>query len=343
MTLLENAPLQSRNSLRLVANARAVCAAESVEQIEAAIDWAANHQLSVMPWGEGSNVVLAGDLDALVLNVRSQGIELLDRNHDSVLLRVAAGEHWHSFVQWSLGQGYFGLENLALIPGSVGAAPIQNIGAYGVEVAEFIDTVHGLLLEDGRPFALSAQDCHFRYRDSIFKTQWRDGAIITAVDLRLPLHAAPNIRYSALARHLQARSLDAPTAQQVCDAVIDIRRTKLPDPAVLPNAGSFFKNPVLEASAAAPLLERYPQMPTFQAGDGAIKFAAAWMIEHCGWKGQRRNGVGVHPQHALVLVNYGADSGAELLSLADDIAADVQATFGIELAIEPRVYGSRHE
>ncbi len=302
-----------------------------------ALDWARAEGVAVLPLGEGSNIVFAGDVDALVLQVASGGIEAIADDGDSVTLRVQAGEDWHQLVQWTLQQGLYGLENLALIPGTVGAAPIQNIGAYGVECEQFIRAVYTCDIASGERTRLSAAECDFAYRDSNFKGPWRDRLVITAVELELSRQPKVNITYPALAAELE--ELAQPGPREVFDAVVAIRRRRLPDPAREPNAGSFFKNPIVDAELARRLVEQHPELPIYPQADGRSKLPAAWLIDACGWKGQRRDGVGVHPQHALVLVNYGSDSGAELLALAGGIAAAVKERFGIDLEIEPRVYG----
>jgi len=295
--------------------------------------------LGIIPMGQGSNVVLAGDLDALVLRLQNRGIDLLEEDAGSVLLRVAGGEDWHSLVEWCLGRGYFGLENLALIPGTAGAAPVQNIGAYGVELQSCLERVHATELATGRAQVLTAGDCQFGYRHSIFKARLRDRMIITAIELRLSRRANVDITYPALASFFRGRSPRDVTPCEVFDAVVSIRRSRLPDPSVLPNAGSFFKNPLLPQAEADQLVESFPGLPVFPQGWGMAKLPAAWLIEHCGWKGLRQGDVGVHPDHALVLVNYGEATGEQLLALAARITASVRDTFGLELAIEPRVYG----
>jgi UDP-N-acetylmuramate dehydrogenase len=331
--------LRHYNSLALSARAAALVEAGSDEEVLRACRWARQHGMAVIPLGEGSNVVFAGELQAMVLRQRTRGIRLLQDDGNSAVLRVGAGENWHSFVLWTLQHGLFGLENLALIPGTVGAAPIQNIGAYGVELASSVAAVHALRIDDGKAITLCPLECAFGYRDSIFKRQLRDAVVITAVDLRLARRPALNIDYPALAAALAGRECSALTPQAVFQAVVDIRRARLPDPAEEPNAGSFFKNPVIDSERAAELARRFPGIPLYRQGEGRQKTSAAWLIDYCGWKGRRRGGVGVHPGHALVLVNYGSDSGLELLSLAQDIAASVEKTFAVALEIEPRVYG----
>lgn len=332
---------QPRNTLGLKTTPSALRSVTSLAELEQALHWARARQLSVLPLGEGSNVVLLPRIDALVLELRLKGRELLQRDANTVLLRVAAGENWHALVAWTLSQGYYGLENLALIPGTVGAAPVQNIGAYGRELAPFVEAVHALHCADASPLRLSQADCHFGYRDSVFKQGLRDQLVITHVDLRLPLRASAEFSYPGLREALAQRgAAESPSPQAVFDAVVALRQAKLPDPAQEPNVGSFFKNPLLPQAQAEALQRAYPELPVYPAASGQCKLAAAWLIERAGWKGVRRGAVGVHPGHALVLVNYGADDGSEVLELAAEIQASVQAQFGVLLELEPRVYGA---
>jgi UDP-N-acetylmuramate dehydrogenase len=341
MTIARGEALQAYNTLALQAHAQAFVTVNSDQELLQALAQARARQLPVVALGEGSNIVLAGDVNALVLRQQMRGIEVLDKDIDSVTLRVAAGENWHAFVRWTLQQGYYGLENLALIPGTVGAAPIQNIGAYGVELCSSIVRVHARNIADDLPVELSNRECQFGYRDSIFKNDLKDQLVITAVDLQLSLHSAVKTSYPALARYFDEHPEIDATPEAVFAAVVDIRRSKLPAPAIIPNAGSFFKNPVISEAAAAELAAIHPGLPRFPQDDGRVKVSAAWMIDRCGWKGFRRDNVGVHADHALVLVNYGGQRGATLLQLADDIAQSVDKTFGVQLEIEPRIYGER--
>ncbi|MEH6582843.1 MAG: UDP-N-acetylmuramate dehydrogenase [Halioglobus sp.] len=337
MQILHDASLRQLNTLALEARCDGLVEVQGDDDLRAALDWARENEVAVTVLGEGSNVVLAGDVAGLVLLQSSRGIELIEETSDHVTLRVAAGENWHALVEYTLAKGYYGLENLALIPGTVGAAPIQNIGAYGVELKSFVQAVHALRIDNSEVIVLSAEECRFAYRDSIFKHELRDQLVITAVDFCLSKTENLQLGYPALSNALA--NDQTVTAKAVFEAVVAIRRSKLPDPVTVPNVGSFFKNPVLSQKQATQLQEGYDDIPAYLQEDGRTKFAAAWLIDYCGWKGVREQGVGVHPEHALVLVNYESNHGADVLALATKISDSVSATFGVALEIEPRVYG----
>ncbi len=284
--------------------------------------------------GGGSNLVLNGDFPGIVLKVGLRGRRLLDSADDAWLVEAAAGEDWHDFVRWTLAQGWPGLENLSLIPGTVGAAPVQNIGAYGLEIAERLAWLDAVDLESGALRRFLPAECAFGYRDSVFRRnpgRW----LIAAVVFRLPRPWQARLGYAELARELQAATAHAPTALQVSDAVIAIRRRKLPDPAQIGNAGSFFKNPVVDAAQFERLHAAWPALPHYPQPDGRHKLAAGWLIEQCGWKGRDLGPVGCYERQALVLVNRGGASGADVRRAAQAIAADVRARFGVDLEAEP--------
>lgn len=337
--MYESEPLHAYNTLALDSAATSLATVANAAELEQACAWARSQGLPVIPLGQGSNVVFAGALDALVLRVATQGVSILEQTNETVLLRVAAGQSWHEFVEWTLQQGYFGLENLALIPGTVGAAPIQNIGAYGVEFERFVRAVHVLMLSDGSTKRLSADECEFGYRESVFKNALRDQLVVTAVDIELSLKPAPVVNYPALAEELARSGISQPQPADVFRAVVEVRSHRLPDPATEPNAGSFFKNPVIDKTLAQALAGRYIDLPQYVQSDGSVKLPAAWLIEQCGFKGKRQGAFGIHSQHALVMVNYDGGRGADLLDFAAVIAASVQRRFGVQLHMEPRVYG----
>ncbi|QBE62452.1 UDP-N-acetylmuramate dehydrogenase [Pseudoduganella lutea] len=298
----------------------------------------ANPALAGLPrlvLGGGSNLLLTGNFDGLVLHMASSGRAVVGETGEHVLVRAQAGENWHGFVEWTLAQGLGGLENLALIPGTVGAAPIQNIGAYGLETK---DVFHSLTVFDPATGALATFDgaaCRFAYRDSVFKHEAGRGLVIVDVTFALPRMWRPNLRYAELANEVAAMGTAEPTARQVADAVIAIRRRKLPDPAVIGNAGSFFKNPVVGAAQCAALLEKFPNLVHHRQDDGTEKLAAGWLIDQCGWKGKSLGAAGVYPKQALVLVNNGGATGADVRRLAEAIQADVRERYGVLLEPEP--------
>ena len=295
--------------------------------------------LPLLPLGGGSNLLFAGDAPGTVLVVGSDRIDLLDAAGAQVRVRAEAGAQWHRLVMWSVEQGLSGLENLALIPGSVGAAPIQNIGAYGVEAGERIVAVDAWDRVAGAPVRLDREACAFGYRDSAFKRQ-PERWIITAVEFELSRGVRPQLDYAGLADELQAMGVAAPGPREIAAAVTRIRQRKLPDPARVGNAGSFFKNPLVPEAQADALRAAHPALPVFPAGEGARKLSAAWLIDACGWKGAREGDAGVSAAHALVLVNHGNATGLQLLDLARRIAASVQARFGVVLEPEPRLVGA---
>ena len=286
--------------------------------------------------GGGSNVLFMQDFPSLVVRMATRGIRELEHTPDSVLLEAQAGENWHGFVQSSLQMGLGGLENLSLIPGTVGASPVQNIGAYGVEVKDRIHSVRCFDVQTQEWRELSNAECRFAYRDSIFKHEGRQRYVITSVVFRLDTQFVPNVKYGDLAQVLAEQCGGrAPTAQDVAQAVCAIRRSKLPDPAVLGNVGSFYKNPLVDAAHAQTLLAQYPQMPHYPQPDGRVKLAAGWLIDQCGLKGKTIGGAAVHDKQALVLVNKNRATAADVRALSDEICRIVAQRFAVDLQPEP--------
>jgi UDP-N-acetylmuramate dehydrogenase len=285
--------------------------------------------------GGGSNIVITQDIVHPVLLMAMRGIRLVKETSDAWFVEAAAGEPWHDFVMHCLAQGWHGLENLSLIPGTVGAAPVQNIGAYGVE----LDTVfHSLRAFDWHNHAfteLTREACQFAYRDSLFKHAGKGRYTITYVTFRLPKHAPVQASYRDVADALRARNISQPTLRDIADCVIAIRQAKLPDPAVIGNAGSFFKNPIVAKRPFEGLLQAHPSIAHYPQDDGSVKLAAAWLIDQAGWKGKTQGCAGVHPKQALVLTNLGGATGQEILALASAIQQDVEAKFGVKLEPEP--------
>ena len=292
--------------------------------------------------GGGSNLVVRGDVEGLLVQVALRGRRLLREDDDAWVVAAAGGENWHAFVQWTLAHGWPGLENLALIPGTVGAAPIQNIGAYGLELAERFHQLTAFDFGTGTFRTFSRDECRFAYRHSIFKQEgWHlDGRyLISEVVFRLPKAWQGNTRYSELAEALAARGIERPQASEIAAAVIAIRQKKLPDPATLPNAGSFFQNPVVDAALADSLRAHFPDLPAYPQADGRFKLAAGWLIDQCGWKGRQLGPVGMYRQQALVLVNHGGGTGADVVRLMRAVQADVEEKFGVALQPEPIFVG----
>ncbi|MFN2301997.1 MAG: UDP-N-acetylmuramate dehydrogenase, partial [Gammaproteobacteria bacterium] len=316
-TLTENAPLAARTTFRVPAHAAWLA---EVRDAGAMPEVLALPQAApgVLVLGEGSNILFTRDFDGLVVHPDIRGIEVLADG----AVRAGAAENWHAFVRWTLARGYAGLENLALIPGTVGAAPIQNIGAYGTELEEFVSAVHAYDRVARAQCELSRDACAFSYRDSVFKQQ-RDRYIVTAVEFRLPRERAPVLDYAGVRDELAAMGVAAPSPTDVADAVERLRRRKLPDPAEVGNAGSFFKNPVVAAEAAERLAAAFPEMPMWNG-----KLSAAWLLEQCGFKGARDGDAGFSERHALVLVNHGSATGAQLWALAQRAQAEVKQKFG---------------
>jgi UDP-N-acetylmuramate dehydrogenase len=332
-----DANLRDLNTLHLPARAARLQPVDDDDDLPAltASALAAGGPLRIL--GGGSNIVFGKDVDGTLLHMRTRGIHLLAQQGDQVIVAVAAGEHWHGWVAHALAKGWHGLENLALIPGTAGAAPVQNIGAYGVELIDHLDHVDAWDIADRRWLRLTAAECRAGYRDSVFKHELAGRAVITRVAFRLSTRPRVRCDYADLRHELAVRGIDRPAPQDVFDAVCAVRRAKLPDPAVLGNAGSFFRNPVLPAADAARLLAAHADIPHYPTADNAVKFAAAWLIDQCGWKGARRGDAGVHDRQALVLVNHGHATAHDLLGLAADIQASVKARFGVGLEPEPLI------
>ena len=329
--------LRALNTFGIDAKASAYLQVTRVEDLRAVRDDPALSALRRLVLGGGSNLLLTRDFDGLVLHMSNQGIVVSGDDENNVYVTAQAGENWHGFVQWTLAQGYPGLENLSLIPGSVGASPIQNIGAYGAELAEFFHSLEAFDFETGHVIELSRSDCRFAYRDSIFKQELRDRAVILNVTFALPKRWQPNLRYAELATELQSHGVPDPTAKDISDAVIAIRSRKLPDPAKIGNAGSFFKNPIVSREQYEQLLTKHPQLVSYPQTDGSVKLAAGWLIDQCGWKGKSLGAAGVHDKQALVLVNLGEATGAQVAQLAERVRRDVEQKFGVILEIEPVV------
>lgn len=349
MLVENNVALQPYNSFGIAARAQQLVRVRSsadVQVLLGAPEWADTPRFVL---GGGSNLVITGDIKALVLKVEIAGRRLVEETPKGWLVQAGAGENWHDFVAWTLAQGWPGLENLALIPGTVGASPVQNIGAYGVELQDRFHSLDAVELDTGHAFTLDAAQCGFGYRDSVFKHE-RAGdkgyglagrALITHVRFWLPKPWKPVLGYLDLERKMAETGNTTPDASTIFDWIVAIRRAKLPDPALIGNAGSFFKNPTVTPEQCADIIARDPKVVHYPMADGSIKLAAGWLIDACGWKGKTVGHAGVYEKQALVLVNRGDDehpcTGGEVMTLARAIQTSVYERFGIRLEPEPVV------
>lgn len=337
MTLIENCSVKPYTTFGIEAKARYFARVSTLDELTEALYHPSVLGLPVLILGGGSNLLFTKDFNGLVIKIEFKGITVENQNESTVLVTGGAGEDWDNFVAWCVERGYAGLENLSLIPGVVGTCPVQNIGAYGVEVKDTIDHVTAFDKSTGKICNLKNEDCHFGYRDSIFKYGSKGIYIIMSVTFRLSLNPVFHTQYGAIGAELALMGVSELTINTIRTAVISIRRRKLPDPHVIGNAGSFFKNPTVEAIQYEQLHQTFPTMVAFELTDGRFKLAAGWLIEQCGWKGYRLGDAGVHTQQALVLVNYGQATGTQILTLANEMQSSVQNKFGIALEMEVNV------
>lgn len=297
-----------------------------------------NTKRPILILGGGSNILATKDIDALVLKNEMKGIKVVTEDDDFVVVESGAGEIWHEFVMHCVQNDWSGIENLSLIPGSVGASPMQNIGAYGVEIKDVFHSLDAFHIQNGAIKTFSKEECEFGYRESVFKRKLKDQYVILRVRFKLSKHSKINTTYGAIEAQLEANGISTPTIKDVSDAVIAIRSSKLPDPKLLGNAGSFFKNPVVSAGTANAILENYPDAPVYDTTDKELKkLAAGWLIEKAGWKGKRIGNCGVHEKQALVLVNFGGATGSEIFNLSQQIMDDVNHMFGVQLEREVNI------
>jgi UDP-N-acetylmuramate dehydrogenase len=334
LNLEENVSLKPYNTFGLEVKADYFVEINSPEDIISLME---NEYLWNMPrliLGGGSNVLFIKDYKGLVLKNQLKGISQEREDEDSVIIKAYSGELWHDLVLYAIARNLGGIENLSLIPGTAGAAPIQNIGAYGVELKDVFHSLEALNLENGRVEVFDKIACRFGYRDSVFKNEAKGKYFILSISLKLSKKPVFNISYGAITKTLEAKGIHEPSVKAISEVVCSIRRSKLPDPAVIGNAGSFFKNPEIEKGQFEDLLKKYPDLPSYPAPEGRIKVPAGWLIEACGWKGRRIGHTGSHKDQALVLVNYGGASGEEISGLAFEIQKSVKETFGILISPE---------
>ncbi|NGP76129.1 UDP-N-acetylmuramate dehydrogenase [Balneolaceae bacterium YR4-1] len=325
------------NTLNIEAKAASFLSVTSQEQLISFIKEAGQEFDNLFVLGGGSNILFADDFEGLVLHVAIKGREVVEETDEYIKLQVGAGENWHETVRYCVEQGWGGIENLSLIPGTVGAAPIQNIGAYGVELVEVFQSLDAVELKTGKVKTFYKQDCRFGYRDSIFKNELKGIYIVTKVTLALSKNPQLNTSYGAISRELEKRNIQSPTIRDISQVVIDIRNSKLPNPDELGNAGSFFKNPVVSRQKYEHLKMKYPSVPGYELNEIEIKIPAGWLIEEAGLKGMKLGNAGTYKQQALVIVNHGGATGQEIMELAGKIKASVKNKFGIELVPEVNI------
>jgi len=333
----EQVPLKKYHTFALPAFARYFCVIPSEPALSALLENPLFKSLPQVFIGEGSNTLFLKDFPGIVVKLEMKGLQVVSEDSRYVHLKVCAGENWHHVVEYTLSRNWFGLENLSLIPGTAGAAPIQNIGAYGVELKDVLTELSAIDVKTGQAVLFSKQECHFAYRDSRFK-QEPGHYVITSIILKLSKTPEMYLDYSGIKEELQRRDLSDPTPQQLSHVICDIRRNKLPDPAVLANAGSFFKNPVVSAFEYQSLREKFPDIKSHKMNDNAYKIHAAWLIESCGFKGVKINNISIYEKQALVLTNNGQASGAQLKKVVEEIVGAVKNKFFISLEIEPVMY-----
>ena len=333
MKIQENISLKPFTTFGIDKKAKFFTTVDTLDELKAALLAAKEKQLPVFILGGGSNILLTRDIEGLVIKLEIKGINLVKEEGDQLWVEVGAGEMWHELVLHSIAQDWSGLENLSLIPGTVGASPMQNIGAYGVEIKDVFDSLQAMHRETLKMQSFDAEACQFGYRESVFKQTLKDQYVITSVTFRLSKTPNFHLEYGAIREVLTANGIDQPSIRSISDAVIQIRQSKLPDPKEIGNAGSFFKNPTIPNAQFDVLKTSYPSMPGYSSAKG-VKVAAGWLIEQTGWKGKRIGEVGVHAKQALVLVNYGGGTGEEIKKLSEQIQASVYAKFGIQLQAE---------
>ncbi len=337
LNIVPHFSLRKFNTFGIDVKAEYFASFDSLDELEALMAWARSQQKPVMILGGGSNVLFKSDFEGLVLKNNIQGIEELHEDAEAVYVKAGAGVVWHQFVLYAIGKGWGGVENLSLIPGNVGAAPMQNIGAYGVELESAFWNLEAFHITDQKVCTFTRSDCEFGYRESAFKRKWKGKYIILNVTFRLLKSPILHTSYGAIRDELQRMNVTVPDIRSVSQAVINIRQSKLPDPAVTGNAGSFYKNPSVSLEQFETLRQRFPEIIGYRNNDGTMKLAAGWLIEQCGWKGYREGDAGCHDKQALVLVNFGSASGQQIFDLSEKILKSVKETFNVELEREVNI------
>ncbi|HEX2867590.1 MAG TPA: UDP-N-acetylmuramate dehydrogenase [Ignavibacteriales bacterium] len=337
MEIQSDYSLKELNTFGIDARAKQFAEAQSLEDLRTILEYGSFDQMPKLILGGGSNILFTKDFEGLVIRMLLKGIEVIGKDDSCIYIKAQAGENWDSFVSYAVNNNFGGIENLSLIPGTVGASPIQNIGAYGVEIKDVLHEVEGINLMTGKTETYGTQSCRFGYRNSIFKQELRNNFIITSVTYRLSLEPKVNISYEALKQELLGMPINNITVRDVSEAVKRVRMSKLPDPSVLGNAGSFFKNPEIEKEKFLQLKDKYQDLTGFETPSGKVKIPAGWLIQKSGWRGKRLGNTGSYEKQALILVNYGMASGKEVVELSRAIQSSVEEEFGVSLETEVNI------
>lgn len=333
MQIKENYDLTKLNTFGVSAQARFFTELKEEKDLEELLNTEIFKNNKKLFLGGGSNILFTEDFEGLVILNKQKGIYIIEENGEFVLIKAMGGEIWHDLVMFGVSRGYWGIENLSLIPGSVGAAPMQNIGAYGVELGDTLESLEAIELETSKKVVFKNSECEFGYRDSVFKNKLKDKYFISSITLKLSKIPKPDTSYKILKDYLETNKIEPNEPKKISDAVVSIRKSKLPDPKDIGNAGSFFKNVFVSGEELVKLQDSFPEIPSFEE-EGFVKIPAGWLVEECGWKGRKEGNVGMHEKQALVLVNYGGASGKEIKALAESIIASVYSKFGLKLTPE---------
>lgn len=337
MNIIENYPLLKLNTFGVDVKAKYFTSINTINELIEVTNTNVFKDLELLILGGGSNILFTKDFDGLVILNNIKGKEIIDQNQQSIFLKVGAGENWHELVMYCVDNGWGGIENLSLIPGNTGTAPMQNIGAYGVEIKETFVELEALEISSGKIVKFNNSDCEFGYRESVFKNKMKNQYIILNITLELKKNPVLNINYGDVKAILESQNIKNPAIKEVSNAIISIRQSKLPDPKKIGNSGSFFKNPIVSLIQLELVKKKYPNVVNYEINENEFKIAAGWLIERAGWKGKKFNNYGVHEKQALVLVNYGLANGMEIFELSEKIILDIKDKFGITLEREVNI------
>lgn len=337
MNIIENYPLLKLNTFGVDVKAKYFTSINTINELIELTKTNVFKNLALLILGGGSNILFTKDFDGLVILNNIKGKEIIDQNQQSIFLKIGAGENWHELVMYCVDNGWGGIENLSLIPGNTGTAPMQNIGAYGVEIKETFIELEALEISSGKIVKFNNSDCEFGYRESVFKNKMKNQYIILNITLELKKNPVLNINYGDVKAILESQNIKNPTIREVSNAIISIRQSKLPDPKKIGNSGSFFKNPIVSLNQLELIKKKYPNVVNYEINENEFKIAAGWLIERAGWKGKKFNNYGVHEKQALVLVNYGLANGMEIFELSEKIILDIKDKFGITLEREVNI------